>query len=216
MGFIPELNISQEIGSFDMLRRGSDTPNLRPPSNTRYQSTFLYRMPSIFGIRENKVSGAILEHSPCLYQSSCKASLETSSGMMEENKILRNYTKEKSGNKLIFSNIYFPKICDFSGDVGEGRQNIDKKRPGPECFQNRVRFNHNKNKTFYINGKDFYKTNDIKHQIWWSSQELNFIQNTFMMEVSKVNKKSPNKTRRECILELIRQDVGVGGPYKSQ
>lgn len=66
-----------------------------------------------------------------------------------------------------------------------------------------VRFNQHKNKTIYINGKDFYQQNDIKHKIWWSPQELNFIRNMFMIEVRKVNDQCPHKTPRECISEIF-------------
>ena len=65
-----------------------------------------------------------------------------------------------------------------------------------------VRFNTKQNKTIYINGKDFYKKNDMKQKIWWSPQELNHIKNLFMVEVRDFSTRAPNKTPRQCILEL--------------
>jgi len=75
----------------------------------------------------------------------------------------------------------------------------------PKNKKMNVTFNQTNNKIIYINGKDFYNKNNIKHEIWWSPQELSFIRNMFMNDVQKVNKKYPNKTPKECILKLIEQ-----------
>jgi len=79
--------------------------------------------------------------------------------------------------------------------------NIDS--PVTSARKTHVRFNQHKNKTIYINGKDFYQQNDIKNKIWWSPQELSFIRNMFMIEVRKVNDRCPHKTPRECISEIF-------------
>jgi len=66
-----------------------------------------------------------------------------------------------------------------------------------------VKFNQNENKILYINGKDFYKQNNIKNKMWWSTQELTYIRDMFMIEVKRIKNKYPHKTQRECMLELL-------------
>jgi len=76
----------------------------------------------------------------------------------------------------------------------------------PRMYQT-VTFNQTKNKTVYINGKDFYKNNNIKNNIWWSPQELAFIRNMFTIEVQRECIKNPNKSYRDCVLDLINRDA---------
>lgn len=70
-----------------------------------------------------------------------------------------------------------------------------------------VSFNQTKNKTVYINGKDFYKNNNIKNNIWWSQNELAFIRNMFSIEVQRECARYPNKSQRDCVMDLINRDA---------
>ena len=73
----------------------------------------------------------------------------------------------------------------------------------PQKSAHHVSFNQTGNKTVYINGKDFYQHNNIKHHIWWSQQELAIMRNMFMNDLQQVIASNPNKSPKECILELL-------------
>lgn len=91
-------------------------------------------------------------------------------------------------------------MCIFEEDMYNRRIRTTPKKAN-------VTFNQTKNKTVYINGKDFYKNNNIKHNIWWSPQELAFIRNMFTIEVQRECAKYPNKSQRDCVLDLINREI---------
>jgi hypothetical protein len=88
---------------------------------------------------------------------------------------------------------------------------IHTNRPSRHISKKRstVRFNPSNNETIFINGKDFYKNNNIKNQIWWSANELALIREIFINEIKKMNSLYPKLSTRECIFELFTRSISV-------
>ncbi len=60
------------------------------------------------------------------------------------------------------------------------------------------------NKTFYINGIDFYISNNIKKDIWWTADELKHFRDMFFEEVNRRKFFQPWMTHKECAQELCK------------
>jgi hypothetical protein len=60
------------------------------------------------------------------------------------------------------------------------------------------------NKTIYINGIDFYISNNIKKDIWWTVDELKQFRNMFFEEVNRRKFFQPWMTHKECVKELCK------------
>jgi hypothetical protein len=60
------------------------------------------------------------------------------------------------------------------------------------------------NKTFYINGIDFYISNNIKKDIWWTVDELKQFRNMFFEEVNRRKFFQPWLTHKQCVKELCK------------
>ena len=103
---------------------------------------------------------------------------------------------------LLLEPIHITPMCIYDED-----EDLYNRRIRTTPKKANVTFNQTKNKTVYINGKDFYKNNNIKHNIWWSQQELAFIRNMFTIEVQRECAKYPNKSQRDCVLDLINRDA---------
>lgn len=60
------------------------------------------------------------------------------------------------------------------------------------------------NKVFYINGNDFYRFNNMKNDIWWSSDELKLFRDMFIEDVNRQKRSQPWLSHKECVHEICK------------
>lgn len=63
------------------------------------------------------------------------------------------------------------------------------------------------NKEIYIitiHDKEYYKHNNLKNDIWWTSKELEYMRTLFMNEVARYHRMNPGLTISQCIKELCK------------
>jgi len=116
--------------------------------------------------------------------------------ILNTNKISENvpyeYKSRDETNNIIFRINTSPKIS------------FRKNKTMNSNSSRKVKIFIEENKTFYINGIDFYISNNIKKDIWWTADELKQFRDMFFEEVNRRKFFQPWMTHKECVKELCK------------
>jgi len=91
-----------------------------------------------------------------------------------------------------------PKIYSKKIKVSNSSLGLDK------ASQRKVKIFTEENKVFYINGNEFYRSNNMRNDIWWSSEELKRFRDMFMEEVSRHKRNQPWLSYKQCVEEVCK------------
>lgn len=89
----------------------------------------------------------------------------------------------------------------FTGPIQNNNVDKNKQKKG----KNKVTFEPNYNKIIFIYGLSFYNNNNIKNDVWWSSNELNKMRELVTNEVMYLRNIHPTWSISHCIREICKK-----------
>jgi hypothetical protein len=87
----------------------------------------------------------------------------------------------------------------------EMRKIVNEEISKQKKYRNKVTFEPNYDKIILIYGLSFYHNNNIKNDVWWSSNELNKMRELVTSEVMYLRNMHPNWSISHCIREICKK-----------